>query len=138
HTLTNLGPAPEPNLTILWSKNLPDAFKRYCLIVSRETSALQYENDDLMTAKYGDDYGIACCVSAMRLGKQMQFFGARVNLAKCLLYAINGGRDEKSGVQVGPAHRAVSGDLLDYDDVMAKFDKMMSWLARTYVHALNC
>ncbi|HQZ18648.1 MAG TPA: formate C-acetyltransferase, partial [Vicinamibacteria bacterium] len=138
HTLTNLGPAPEPNLTVLWSKNMPDAFKRYCLVTSRETSSLQYENDDLMTLKYGDDYGIACCVSAMRLGKQMQFFGARVNLAKCLLYAINGGRDEKSGVQVGPAHRAVSGDVLDYDDVMAKFDDMMAWLARTYVHALNC
>ena len=138
HTLTNLGPAPEPNLTVLWSKNMPDAFKRYCLVTSRETSSLQYENDDLMTLKYGDDYGIACCVSAMRLGKQMQFFGARVNLAKCLLYAINGGRDEKSGVQVGPAHRPVSGDVLDYDDVMAKFDDMMAWLARTYVHALNC
>jgi formate C-acetyltransferase len=138
HTLTNLGPAPEPNLTVLWSKNMPDAFKRYCLVTSRETSSLQYENDDLMTLKYGDDYGIACCVSAMRLGKQMQFFGARVNLAKCLLYAINGGRDEKSGVQVGPANRAVSGDLLEYEDVMAKFDDMMAWLARTYVHALNC
>jgi formate C-acetyltransferase len=138
HTLKNLGPAPEPNLTVLWSKNLPDAFKRYCLVTSRETSSLQYENDDLMTPKYGDDYGIACCVSAMRLGKQMQFFGARVNLAKCLLYAINGGRDEKSGVQVGPAHRAVAGDVLDYEDVMAKLDDMMAWLARTYVHALNC
>jgi len=138
HTLKNLGPAPEPNLTVLWSKNMPDAFKRYCLVTSRETSSLQYENDDLMTLKYGDDYGIACCVSAMRLGKQMQFFGARVNLAKCLLYAINGGRDEKSGAQVGPPSRAVQGDVLDYDDVMAKFDDMMAWLARTYVHALNC
>lgn len=138
HTLRNLGPAPEPNLTVLWSKNMPDAFKRYCLVTSRETSSLQYENDDLMTLKYGDDYGIACCVSAMRLGKQMQFFGARVNLAKCLLYAINGGRDEKSGVQVGPAYRPVSGDVLEYEDVMAKFDDMMAWLARTYVHALNC
>jgi formate C-acetyltransferase len=138
HTLTNLGPAPEPNLTVLWSKNLPEAFKRYCLVTSRETSSLQYENDDLMVPKYGDDYGIACCVSAMRLGKQMQFFGARINLAKCLLYAINGGRDEVSGAQVGPAHRAVTGDVLDYDDVMAKFDDMMAWLARTYVHAMNC
>jgi formate C-acetyltransferase len=138
HTLTSLGPAPEPNLTILWSKNLPEAFKRYCITTSRETSSLQYENDDLMVPKYGDDYGIACCVSAMRLGKQMQFFGARINLAKCLLYAINGGRDEVSGVQVGPAHRPVTGDRLDPDDVMAKFDAMMAWLARTYVHAMNC
>src|SRR5512143_2169031 len=138
HTLKNLGPAPEPNLTVLWSKNLPDAFKRYCLTTSRDTSSLQYENDDLMLPKYGDDYGIACCVSAMRLGKQMQFFGARVNLAKCLLYAINGGRDEESGRQVGPASRPVTGDVLDYQDVMAKFDDMMAWLARTYVHAMNC
>ena len=138
HTLTNLGPAPEPNLTVLWSKNLPEAFKRYCLVTSRETSSLQYENDDLMVPKYGDDYGVACCVSAMRLGKQMQFFGARINLAKCLLYAINGGRDEVSGAQVGPAHRPVTGDLLEYDDVMPKFDDMMAWLARTYVHAMNC
>lgn len=138
HTLTNLGPAPEPNLTVLWSKNLPEPFKRYCLVTSRETSSLQYENDDLMVPKYGDDYGIACCVSAMRLGKQMQFFGARINLAKCLLYAINGGRDEVSGAQVGPAHRAVTGEVLDYEDVLAKFDAMMAWLARTYVHAMNC
>ncbi len=138
HTLKNLGPAPEPNLTVLWSKNLPEAFKRYCLATSRDTSSLQYENDDLMLPKHGDDYGIACCVSAMRLGKQMQFFGARVNLAKCLLYAINGGRDEESGRQVGPAYRPVSGDVLDYEDVMAKFDDMMAWLARTYVHAMNC
>jgi formate C-acetyltransferase len=138
HTLTNLGPAPEPNLTVLWSKNLPDAFKRYCLITSRDTSSLQYENDDLMVAKYGDDYGIACCVSAMRLGKQMQFFGARVNLAKCLLYAINGGRDEVKGDQTGPGYRPVAGDVLAYDDVLAKFDRMMAWLAQTYVHAMNC
>jgi formate C-acetyltransferase len=138
HTLTNLGPAPEPNLTVLWSTRLPDAFKRYCLALSRDTSSLQYENDDLMLPKYGDDYGIACCVSAMRLGRQMQFFGARVNLAKCLLYAINGGRDEMTGKQIGPANRPVEGDVLDYDDVLAKYDAMMAWLARTYVHAMNC
>ncbi len=137
-TLENLGPAPEPNLTVLWSKHLPEPFKRHCIATSAATSSLQYENDDLMLEKFGDDYGIACCVSAMRLGKQMQYFGARVNLAKCLLYAINGGRDELSGVQVGPAFRAVAGDVLDYDDVAAKFDDMMDWLARTYVHAMNC
>src|SRR6476646_6634760 len=138
HTLKNLGPAPEPNLTILWSKNLPEAFKRYCINVSVETSALQYENDDLMVPEFGDDYGIACCVSAMRIGKQMQFFGARVNLAKCLLYAINGGRDEISGEQIAPAAPAITSDVLDYDEVMEKFDSMMEWLARTYVHAMNC
>src|SRR4051812_24029098 len=137
-TLTNLGPAPEPNLSILWSKNMPEPFKRFCLAVSTETSALQYENDDLMLPEFGDDYGIACCVSAMRLGKQMQYFGARVNLAKCLLYAINGGRDEESGAQVGPVATAVIGDVLDYDDVSAKFDVMMDWLARVYVHSMNC
>ncbi|HET6406363.1 MAG TPA: pyruvate formate lyase family protein, partial [Chthoniobacteraceae bacterium] len=138
HTLKNLGSAPEPNLTVLWSKHLPEPFKRYCIATSVETSALQYENDDLMTPQFGDDYGIACCVSAMRIGKQMQYFGARVNLAKALLYAINGGRDEKSGVQVAPAFRPVAGDVLDYDDVLAKFDDMMEWLAQTYVHAMNC
>jgi formate C-acetyltransferase len=138
HTLTNLGPAPEPNITVLWSKHLPDNFKKYCVKVSRDTSSLQYENDDLMRPFWGDDYGIACCVSAMRLGKQMQFFGARVNLAKALLYAINGGRDEISGEQVGPASPPVTGEELDYDDVRAKFDRMMEWLARTYVHAMNC
>ncbi|MGE4180325.1 MAG: formate C-acetyltransferase [Limisphaerales bacterium] len=138
HTLTNLGAAPEPNLTVLWSKRLPDAFKRYCIEISRDTSSLQYENDDAMIPHLGDDYGIACCVSAMRLGRQMQFFGARANLAKCLLYAINGGRDEIKGHQVGPAFRPVTGDTLDYDDVMAKFDDMMAWLARVYVHAMNC
>lgn len=138
HTLSNLGPAPEPNLTVLWSRSMPEAFKRYCLVLSRDTSSLQYENDDLMTPKYGDDYGIACCVSAMRLGKQMQFFGARVNLAKCLLYAINGGRDEVSGAQVGPPLRPVAAEVLDYDAVLAKYDAMMAWLARTYVHAMNC
>ena len=137
HTLTNLGPAPEPNITVLWSKQLPEPFKRYCIKVSSETSSIQYENDDLMRPYWGDDYGIACCVSAMRIGGQMQFFGARVNLAKCLLYAINGGRDEVSGEQVGPASPG-RGDVLDYDDVFAKFDAMMEWLARTYVHAMNC
>jgi formate C-acetyltransferase len=138
HTLTNLGPAPEPNITVLWSNHMPAAFKRYCAKVSRDTSSLQYENDDLMRPFWGDDYGIACCVSAMRLGKQMQFFGARVNLAKALLYAINGGRDEVSGEQVAPQTRPVAGDFLDYDDVMAKLDTTMEWLARTYVHAMNC
>src|SRR5690349_2531152 len=138
HTLTNLGPAPEPNITVLWSKNLPDAFKRYCLRVSRDTSTLQYENDDLMRPCWGDDYGIACCVSAMRLGKQMQFFGARVNLAKAMLYAINGGRDEISGKQVAPPSPPVTAEVLDYDDVSEKFDATMEWLARTYVHAMNC
>jgi formate C-acetyltransferase len=138
HTLTNLGPAPEPNMTVLWSKNMPDPFKRYCIAVSRDTSSVQYENDDLMLEKYGDDYGIACCVSAMRLGRQMQYFGARVNLAKCLLYAINGGRDEMNGSQVGPAFRPVAADVLDNGEVMARFDDMMAWLAQTYVHAMNC
>jgi formate C-acetyltransferase len=138
HTLTNLGPAPEPNLTVLWSQRLPDCFKRYCIAVSRDTSSLQYENDDLMLPELGDDYGIACCVSAMRLGQQMQFFGARVNLAKCLLYAINGGRDEIKGHQVGPGFSPVTGHVLVFEDVMAKFDAMMDWLARTYVHAMNC
>jgi formate C-acetyltransferase len=138
HTLTNLGPAPEPNITVLWSRLLPENFKRYCVKVSRDTSSLQYENDDLMRPHWGDDYGIACCVSAMRLGKQMQFFGARVNLAKALLYAINGGRDEISGDQIAPATPAVTGDVLDYDEVFAKFERVMEWLARTYVHAMNC
>jgi formate C-acetyltransferase len=138
HTLTNLGPAPEPNITVLWSQHLPDPFKRYCIKVSKETSSLQYENDDLMRPHWGDDYGIACCVSAMKLGKQMQFFGARVNLAKALLYAINGGRDEISGEQVAPPSQPVTGDVLDYDQVMEKFDRTMEWLARTYVHAMNC
>ena len=138
HKLTNLGPAPEPNITVLWSKHLPENFKKYCIKVSRDTSSLQYENDDLMRPFWGDDYAIACCVSAMRLGKQMQFFGARVNLAKALLYAINGGRDEISGEQVAPASPPVTGEELDYDDVRAKFDRMMEWLARTYVHAMNC
>lgn len=138
HTLYNLGPAPEPNITVLWSTHMPQAFKRFCVKVSKDTSSLQYENDDLMRPHWGDDYGIACCVSAMRLGKQMQFFGARVNFAKALLYAINGGRDEVSGEQVAPRTMPVTGDFLDYDDVMAKFDITMEWLARTYVHAMNC
>jgi formate C-acetyltransferase len=138
HTLTNLGPAPEPNITVLWSKHLPQNFKRYCINISRETSSLQYENDDLMRPHWGDDYAIACCVSAMKLGKQMQFFGARVNLAKALLYAINGGRDEMSGEQVAPPTAPVTSDVLDYDEVLEKFDRVMEWLARTYVHAMNC
>jgi formate C-acetyltransferase len=138
HTLTNLGPAPEPNITVLWSVHLPENFKKYCLKVSKATSSVQYENDDLMRPSWGDDYGIACCVSAMRLGKQMQFFGARVNLAKALLYAINGGRDEMTGTQVAPPTPPVTGDVLDYDEVLEKFDTTMEWLARTYVHAMNC
>lgn len=138
HTLTNLGPAPEPNITVLWSKHLPESFKRYCVKISKETSSLQYENDDLMRPYWGDDYGIACCVSAMKLGKQMQFFGARVNLAKALLYSINGGRDEVSGEQVAPPTPPVAADVLDFEDVMEKFDTTMEWLARTYVHAMNC
>jgi formate C-acetyltransferase len=138
HTLHNLGPAPEPNITVLWSKHFPDPFKRFCVKVSRDTSSLQYENDDLMRPFWGDDYGIACCVSAMKLGKQMQFFGARVNLAKALLYAINGGRDENSGDQIAPPTPAITGEFLDYDEVMEKFDTTMEWLARTYVHAMNC
>jgi formate C-acetyltransferase len=138
HTLTNLGPAPEPNITVLWSKFMPENFKRYCIKVSKETSSLQYENDDLMRPFWGDDYAIACCVSAMKLGKQMQFFGARVNLAKALLYTINGGRDEISGDQIAPATPAITGEVLDYDEVVSKFDGTMEWLARTYVHAMNC
>lgn len=138
HTLTNLGPAPEPNITVLWSKSLPENFKRYCVKVSKETSSLQYENDDLMRPHWGDDYAIACCVSAMRLGKQMQFFGARVNLAKALLYAINGGRDEISGTQVAPPSPPVTSDVLDFEEVWTKLDNTMEWLAKTYVHAMNC
>lgn len=137
HTLYNLGPAPEPNLTVLWSQNLPAAFKRFCAKVSIETSAIQYENDDLMRPYWGDDYGIACCVSAMRIGKQMQFFGARANMAKALLYAINGGVDEISGEQVAPPSPAFTGEYLEYDDLTKRFDKMLDWLAATYVKALN-
>ncbi len=137
-TLYNLGPAPEPNLTVLWSDKLPDGFKKFCAKVSIDTSAIQYESDELIRSSWGDDAAIACCVSAMRVGKQMQFFGARVNLAKTLLYAINGGRDEITGKQVSPVAAPVAGDVLDYDDVAAKFDKTMDWLAETYVDALNC
>ncbi len=137
HTLTNLGPAPEPNLTVLWSKNLPEAFKRYCARLSIETSSIQYESDDLMRCDWGDDYGIACCVSAMRLGEQMQFFGARINLAKALLYAINGGRDEKDGSQVGPKLKPIESSVLDYDEVVDRFDAMTSWLAKLYIDTLN-
>jgi formate C-acetyltransferase len=136
-TLYNLGPAPEPNLTVLWSDRLPTPFKRFCARVSIDTSSIQYENDDLMRARFGDDYGIACCVSAMRLGKQMQFFGARANLAKTLLYAINGGRDEITGTQVGPEMPVMPDATLDFDTVMARFDTYMGWLARVYVDALN-
>ncbi len=137
HTLTNLGPAPEPNMTVLWSPRLPEGFKKYCAKMSIETCSIQYESDELMRKKFGDDYGIACCVSAMRIGKQMQFFGARANLAKALLYAINGGRDEKTGVQVGPELLACRGKYLDYDDVMKKFDAILDWLASLYVNTLN-
>ncbi|MEC4896369.1 MAG: formate C-acetyltransferase [Oscillatoria sp. PMC 1051.18] len=137
HTLSNLGPAPEPNLTVLWSEKLPENFKHYCAKVSQDTSSIQYENDELMRASYGDDYGIACCVSAMRLGKQMQFFGARANLAKALLYAINGGKDEKSAQQVAPQFAPITGEYLDYEEVVAKFDQIMDWLAKLYVNTLN-
>ena len=137
HTLKNLGAAPEPNLTVLWSTKLPDNFKRFCAKYSIETSSIQYENDDLMRFTHGDDYAIACCVSSMRVGKEMQFFGARANLAKCLLYAINGGVDEVSGKQVGPEYRPITGDYLDYDEVMQKYDEMMKWLADVYVNTLN-
>jgi len=137
HTLYNLGPAPEPNLTVLWSARLPEAFKRYCAKVSIETSSVQYENDDLMRPIYGDDYGIACCVSAMRIGKQMQFFGARANLAKALLYAINGGVDEKLGIQVGPKEEPILSDTLDYGEVRERFDRVLEWLAGLYINTLN-
>ena len=137
HTLVNLGPAPEPNLTVLWSTRLPEAFKRYCAKISIETSSVQYENDDLMRVSHGDDYAIACCVSSMRVGKEMQFFGARANLAKALLYAINGGRDEESGKQVGPRYAPVTSEYLDFDEVMQKYDDMMAWLAGVYVNTLN-
>ena len=137
HTLNTLGSSPEPNLTVLWSTRLPEGFKKFTTKLSIETSSIQYENDDLMRDFWGDDYGIACCVSAMRIGKQMQFFGARANLAKTLLYAINGGRDEMSGKQVGPKYQPITSEYLDYNEVMEKFDVMMDWVAKTYIDALN-
>jgi len=137
HTLVNLGPAPEPNMTVLWSEKLPGSFKRYCAKLSIATSSIQYESDDLMRDKWGDDYGIACCVSAMRIGKQMQFFGARANLAKALLYAINGGKDEISGEQIAPEFEPITGDVLDYDMVLRRFKVVNDWLARLYMNTLN-
>ena len=137
HTLHNLGPAPEPNLTILWSNRLPEGFKDFCTKTSIATSAIQYENDDLMRPLFGDDYGIACCVSPMIIGKEMQFFGARANLAKALLYAINGGVDERTGALVAHGMEPITSEYLDYDEVCKKLDKMMDWLSRTYVNALN-
>ena len=137
HTLYNLGPAPEPNLTVLWADKLPENWKKFCAKVSIDTSAIQYENDDLMRVDYGDNYGIACCVSPMKIGKQMQFFGARANLAKCLLYAINGGRDERTGVQVAPKFEPITSEYLDYNEVMEKYEQMMRWLAKVYVNALK-
>jgi len=137
HTLNNLGPAPEPNLTVLWSNHLPENFKKFCAKTSINTSSIQYENDDLMRRWYGDDYGIACCVSAMRIGKQMQFFGARANLAKALLYAINGGKDEISGEQVAPPFAPITSEYLDYDEVMSKFDQILDWLSLLYINTLN-
>ena len=137
HTLHNLGTAPEPNLTVLWSTRLPEAFKRFCAKTSIVSSSIQYENDDLMRVTHGDDYAIACCVSSMRIGKEMQFFGARANLAKCLLYAINGGIDEITKKQVGPKYRPITSEYLEYDEVMEKYDDMMKWLAAVYVNTLN-
>ena len=137
HTLNNLGPAPEPNLTVLWSTKLPENFKKFCAKTSINTSSIQYENDDLMRRWYGDDYGIACCVSAMKIGKQMQFFGARANLAKALLYAINGGKDEISGEQIAPQFAPITSEYLDYDEVMSKFDQIMDWLSLLYINTLN-
>ncbi|MGF6948828.1 formate C-acetyltransferase [Neobacillus sp. B4I6] len=137
HTLDNLGAAPEPNLTVLWSPQLPENFKKYCAKMSIKTSSIQYENDDIMRPEYGDDYGIACCVSAMEIGKQMQFFGARANLAKALLYSINGGVDEKLKIQVGPQYQPITSEVLNYEEVMQKFDLMMEWLAGLYINTLN-
>ncbi len=137
HTLENMGPAPEPNLTILWSTRLPEGFKKYASLISVKTSSIQYENDDLMRPIWGDDYSICCCVSATQTGKSMQFFGARANLAKCLLYAINGGKDEITHEQVGPNYEPITSEYLNYDEVLAKYDKMMDWLASVYVNALN-
>jgi formate C-acetyltransferase len=137
HTLENMGPAPEPNLTVLYSSRLPETFKKYAAYISVKTSSIQYENDDVMRPIWGDDYSICCCVSATQTGKEMQFFGARANLAKCLLYAINGGVDEKNGMQVGPAYKPITSEVLDYDEVIAKYDVMMDWLAGLYVNVLN-
>lgn len=137
HTLENLGTAPEPNLTVLWSKRLPHNFKQYCAHISITTSSIQYENDDMMRVTHGDDYAIACCVSSMVVGKEMQFFGARANLAKCLLYAINGGIDERLKTQVGPKYRPITSEYLNYDEVMDKYNDMMEWLAGLYVNTLN-
>ncbi|WP_350343016.1 formate C-acetyltransferase [Proteinivorax tanatarense] len=137
NTLVNLGPAPEPNMTVLWSQNLPENFKEFCANLSIETDSIQYENDDLMRTEFSDDYGIACCVSAMKIGKQMQYFGARVNLAKALLYAINGGVDEKMKVQVAPKQELPKGEFLNYDDIINKFDNVMDWLAEIYVNTMN-
>ena len=137
HTLENMGPAPEPNITVLYSSNLPEAFKKYSAAISIKTSSVQYENDDVMKPVWGDDYAICCCVSATQTGKEMQFFGARANLAKCLLYAINGGMDEKNRVQVGPKYQPITSEYLDYDEVMEKYDAMMDWLADVYVNTLN-
>lgn len=137
HTLSNLGPAPEPNLTVLWSTRLPEGFKKFCAKMSIETSSIQYENDDIMRPEWGDDYGIACCVSAMEIGKQMQFFGARANLAKALLYSINGGKDEKHKLQVAPEFSPITSEVLNYEEVMAKFDTTMDWLAGLYINTLN-
>ena len=137
HTLENMGPSPEPNLTVLYSSNLPEAFKKYAAHISIATSSVQYENDDVMRPVWGDDYSVCCCVSATQTGKEIQFFGARANLAKCLLYAINGGVDEKTKEQVGPKYRPITSEYLDYDEVMEKYDEMMTWLAQTYVETLN-
>ena len=137
HTLTNIGTSPEPNMTVLWSKDLPENFKRFCAKTSINTSSIQYENDDLMRPYHGDDYAIACCVSSMKVGKEMQFFGARANMAKALLYAINGGMDEKKKIQVGPKYRPITSEYLEYDEVMEKFDDMLTWLAELYVNTLN-
>ncbi len=137
HTLENMGPSPEPNLTVLYSSKLPEAFKRYAAAISVRTSSIQYENDDVMRVTWGDDYAICCCVSATQTGKEMQFFGARANLAKCLLYAINGGIDARTKVQVGPEYRPITSEYLDYDEVLDKYDKMMDWLAGVYVRTLN-
>ena len=137
HTLENMGPSPEPNLTVLYSERLPENFKKYASFISVKTSSIQYENDDVMRPVWGDDYSICCCVSATQTGKEIQFFGARANLAKCLLYAINGGVDEKTGAQVGPAYRPITSEYLDYDEVMERYDEMMDWLSKLYVDTLN-